>query len=125
MKILQSEKAPKAVGAYSQGVFASGFLFLSGQLAIDPETDVFLGGSVEEQTRQILKNIQALLADVSLTTRDIVKCNIYLADINDFGAVNQIYSESFSFNPPARSTVAVTALPKGAKVLIDCIVNAH
>ncbi|MCX7977953.1 MAG: RidA family protein [Bdellovibrionaceae bacterium] len=123
-EIIQTPKAPAAVGPYSQAVRIGDFLFCSGQIAIRPETNEVLCGSVEEQTEQVLKNIKAVLAAAGMTFENIVKTTIFLTDMNDFAKVNEIYARAFTSAPPARSTVAVSALPKGVNVEIEVIAHA-
>jgi 2-iminobutanoate/2-iminopropanoate deaminase len=118
-KVIQSENAPKPVGPYSQAIEAGNLLFCSGQIAIDPATDKVLTGDVETQTRQVMKNIKAVLDKAGYTWNHIVKTTIFLTDMNDFAKVNAIYAEAFKELPPARSTVQVSGLPKGVNVEIE------
>ena len=120
-KIIYSEKAPKPVGAYSQAVEVNGLLFCSGQISIDPATNEVITGDIQKQTRQVMANIQALLESQGLSMQNIVKTGIFLTDMADFAKVNEIYSSYFPKEPPARSTVAVFALPKGVNVEIEII----
>ena len=120
MKAINSDKAPKAIGPYSQAIQANGFVFASGQLPIDPATGSFPEGGVKEQTRQSILNAQAILKQAGLDLCDVVKTTVYLADIADFAAVNEIYSKYFT-SKPARSCCAVRSLPKGALVEIEAI----
>lgn len=120
-KIIQSTQAPKPVGPYSQAVEAGGFLFCSGQIAIVPSTDQVLTGPIEQQARQVLENIKAVLKAAGLDFKDIVKTTIFLTNMNDFAAVNSVYAEYFTSEPPARSTIAVAALPKGVNVEIEVL----
>ena len=120
-KIVYSNQAPDPIGPYSQAVIAGNFLFSSGQIAIDKQTGKIVPGGVEEQTRQVLKNIEAVLKSVNSGLQDIVKVTIYLSDMNDFSIVNQIYTEYFGKTKPARSTVEVNRLPKDVSIEIDCI----
>jgi 2-iminobutanoate/2-iminopropanoate deaminase len=120
-KVIQSEHAPKPVGPYSQAIEAGNMLFCSGQIAIDPSTDAVLTGDVETQTRQVMKNIKAVLDKAGYTWNHIVKTTIFLTDMADFGKVNAIYAEAFKELPPARSTVQVSGLPKGVNVEIEVI----
>jgi 2-iminobutanoate/2-iminopropanoate deaminase len=114
--------APAAIGPYSQAIAAGGFLFASGQIALDPLTGELVADGVEGQTRQVLANLAAVLAAAGLTFGDVVKTTIFLIDMADFAAVNTVYAELFGDGiPPARSTVAVAALPRGARVEIDAI----
>ena len=125
MKPIQTEKAPAAIGPYSQAIHSSaGLVFVSGQLPIDPATGAFPEGGVQEQTRQSLTNAQAILASVGLGLRNVVKTTVFLADMADFAAMNQVYSQFFTAPFPARSAVAVKTLPKGALVEIECIAEA-
>ncbi|MCD7878469.1 MAG: RidA family protein [Candidatus Gastranaerophilales bacterium] len=119
-KIISTEKAPKAIGPYSQAYLVENTLYCSGQIAINPETNVFIGGFIEEQTVQVLKNISALLSAAGYTFKDVVKTTCYLADMKDFAVFNSIYEEAF-VSKPARSCVAVKELPKGALVEIEVI----
>jgi 2-iminobutanoate/2-iminopropanoate deaminase len=116
--------APAPVGPYSQAIRMDGFVFCSGQVGLDPKTGKLVEGGVEEQTRQVLDNLTAVLAAADLTFAAIVKTTIFLVDINDFATVNAIYGERMGTPPPARSTVAVTALPLGALVEIEAIASA-
>lgn len=120
-RIITTSKAPAPVGPYSQAVEANGFLFCSGQIAIDPATNQVVHGTVGEQAELVLKNVQATLEGAGLGFKDVVKTTIFLVDMNDFGAVNEVYATRFKENPPARSTIAVAALPKGVKVEIEVL----
>jgi 2-iminobutanoate/2-iminopropanoate deaminase len=119
--IIRTEKAPKPVGPYSQAVEAGGFLFCSGQIAIDPKTDQVRNGPIEEQTEQVFENIQAVLAAAGLTLNNVIKTTMYLTNMNDFPVVNEIYARYFVEETPARTTIAVSALPKGVNVEIEVI----
>ena len=119
--IISTERAPQAIGPYSQAVGFGNLLFLSGQIAIDPETNVLLQGAVEEQTKQVMENIHAVLEAANLRFDTVVKITIYLANMNDFSLVNDIYAEYFPENPPARSTVEVSRLPRNVLIEIDAI----
>lgn len=114
-------KAPAAIGPYSQAIEAGGMVFVSGQLPINPATGEFAEGGVKELTRQSLTNMQNILAEVGLTLDNVVKTTVFLADMSDFAAMNEVYAEFFSAPYPARSAVAVKTLPKGALVEIECI----
>lgn len=120
-KAISTEKAPAAIGPYSQAIEANGFVYASGQLPIDPATGAFPEGGIKEQTRQSLFNAQAILQQAGLDLKNVVKTTVLLADIADFGAMNEVYAEFFSQPYPARSAFAVKALPKGALVEIECI----
>ncbi len=113
--------APAPIGPYNQAIRAGGFLFCSGQIPLDVSTGELVAGDITAQTRQVMKNIGAVLAAGGTTFASVVKTTIFLIDMNDFAAVNAVYGEPFSVDAPARSTVAVAALPKGARVEIEVI----
>lgn len=119
--IILTNKAPAPIGPYSQGIEANGFIFFSGQIAIDPAVGKIVATDVEGQTRQVLANISALLSSVSLTPAAVVKTTVFVKDIGDFAKVNAIYAEMFGIEPPARSCIEVSALPSGALVEIEVI----
>lgn len=122
MNTVQTENAPAAIGPYSQAIDSgAGLVFVSGQLPIDPATGAFPQGGVAEQTRQSLTNAKAILAAAGLGLENVVKTTVFLADMGDFAAMNEVYAQFFSAPFPARSAVAVKALPKGALVEIECI----
>lgn len=121
MKPIVTSAAPAAIGPYSQAIEVNGFVYASGQLPIDPATGAFPEGGVQEQTRQSLLNVKAILEEAGLTLANVVKTTVYLADMGDFEAMNEIYSQFFSQPFPARSAVAVKALPKGALVEVEVI----
>ena len=122
MKAIQTTSAPAAIGPYSQAIDSgAGLIFVSGQLPIDPATGAFPEGGVQEQTRQSLTNAKAILESAGLSLSNVVKTTVFLADMADFAAMNEVYSQFFSAPYPARSAVAVKTLPKGALVEIECI----
>lgn len=121
MKVINTDKAPAAVGPYSQAIEVNGFVFASGQLPIDPSTGVFAEGGVKEQTRQSLTNVKNMLTAAGLGLENVVKTTVFLSDMANFAAMNEVYSEFFSEPFPARSAVAVKALPKNALVEVECI----
>jgi len=122
MKPIQTEKAPVAIGPYSQAIDSgAGLVFVSGQLPIDPATGTFPEGGVQEQTRQSLTNAKAILEAAGIGLQNVVKTTVFLADMGDFAAMNEVYAQFFSAPFPARSAVAVKTLPKGALVEIECI----
>ena len=121
MKIIQTKQAPAAIGPYSQAIELGGTLYISGQIPLDPETMKFVSENVKEQTHQCLKNLQAILVEAGYTLENVVKCGIFLADMNDFAGVNEVYGEYFSTHQPARACVEVARLPRDAKVEIDAI----
>lgn len=120
-KIIRTDAAPAPVGPYSQAVESGGFLFCSGQIAIDPKSNQVLTGPVEEQAKQVMENIRAVLTTAGLDFKHIVKTTIYLINMNDFSAVNEVYARYFQEEPPARSTIAVSGLPKGVHVEIEVL----
>lgn len=120
-EIISTQAAPAAVGPYSQGVGAGGIVITSGQIPLDPATGNFVEGGVAEQTRQSLLNVQAILAAAGLTLENVVKTTVFLKDMNDFAAMNEVYAEFFGEPYPARSAFAVRALPKGALVEVEMI----
>lgn len=116
-----TDQAPQAIGPYSQAVWAGGFLFLSGQIPLDPATGSLKGDAIAEQAEQVMDNIAGVLAAAGLDFRDVVKSTIYLVDLADFSIVNEIYGKRFPSSPPARSTVEVKGLPRRALVEIEMI----
>lgn len=120
-KVIETKLAPEPVGPYSQAVEANGFLFCSGQIAIDPATNQILQGGVPEQTELVLKNISAVLSEAGMNFSHVIKTTIFLTSMSDFPVVNEIYAKAFKSTPPARSTVAVAGLPKGVQVEIEVI----
>jgi len=120
-KIIATDKAPAAIGPYSQAVVCGGLLFVSGQIAIDPGTGNFIKGDIEKQTEQVLKNLKAIIEAADLTLRNVLKCSCFLVNMDDFTRFNAIYDRYFGDNPPARETVEVSRLPKDARVEISAI----
>jgi 2-iminobutanoate/2-iminopropanoate deaminase len=123
-EIITTDRAPKAVGAYAQAVRANGMLFLSGQIPLDPATGEMISGDVAAQTRRVMDNLGGVLEGAGSALDKVVKCTIYLVDMNDFAVVNQTYAEYFPAAKPARATVAVAGLPRGSRVEIDMIALA-
>ena len=123
-KIISTSEAPAAIGPYSQAVRSGRFLFCSGQIPLDPKSGQIISGDIAAQTRRVLDNIAAVLRGEGLTFDNVVKTTIFLTDLGDFQTVNEIYGSYFKEDPPARSTVQVSALPKGAKVEIEVIAAA-
>ena len=121
MKTIQTTNAPAAIGPYSQAVEANGFVFASGQLGINPATGEFVEGDVQAQTRQALTNARAIMKEAGLDLNNVIKTTVFLSDMANFAAMNEIYSEFFSEPYPARSAVAVKTLPKNALVEVECI----
>ncbi len=120
-KQVQTDKAPKAIGPYSQGIVAGGFVFCSGQIPIDPATGELNTGSIEDQTRQVLKNVSAVLEAAGSSMDEAVKCTVFLQDMNDFAKMNAVYGEFFKAPNPARAAVQVARLPRDVKVEIEAI----
>ena len=118
---INTKNAPAAIGPYSQGITVNNMTFYSGQIAIDPTVGKIVATNIEDQTRQILKNISALLAEGGYKVTDVVKTTVFITNIADFGKVNAIYGEFFNTNPPARSCVEVSNLPAGALIEIEII----
>lgn len=113
--------APKAIGPYSQAVLANGFLFTAGQVALDPDRGELISGGITEQTARALENLRAILAAAHSDFSQVVKTTVFLVDMTDFGPMNEVYARAFGDHRPARSTVAVAALPRGARVEIEVI----
>jgi 2-iminobutanoate/2-iminopropanoate deaminase len=120
-QIVATDKAPKAVGPYSQAVRAGEFLFCAGQIPLDPATGQLVPGGIREQTARVLENIKAVLASQGIGVEHVVKTTVFMTNLADFAAMNEVYAKSFPANPPARSTVQVAALPKGAQVEIEVV----
>lgn len=121
MKALHSLQAPKALGPYSQAIVAGGFVFASGQVPIDPATGEFVEGGIKEQTKQALTNVTHVLAEAGIDLSHVVKTTVFLSDMNNFGAMNEVYSTFFEEPFPARSAVAVKTLPKNALVEVEVV----
>jgi len=120
-EIVATETAPQAIGPYSQAVNLGDFVFTSGQIPIDPKTGVFVEGGIVEQTEQVLRNLAEVLRAAGTSLEAVVKTTVFLADMNDFAAMNEVYGRYFSNEPPARSTVQAARLPRDARVEIDVI----
>lgn len=120
-KVIRTEKAPKAIGPYSQAIQAENLLFLSGQIPIDPATGEVVKGDIRKQTRQVLENIKGLLESQGLGMEDVIKVTVFLKDIENFNQLNEVYATYFRSFPPARSTVEVAKLPKNVDVEIEAI----
>ncbi|MDO8522056.1 MAG: RidA family protein [bacterium] len=121
MKPIHTDKAPKAIGPYSQAVVAGNLVFCSGQIPTDPATGEFVKGGIKEQTEQIFKNLEEVLQAAGVGFDSVASVNIYLRDINDFKDMNEVYAETFGEHKPARATVGVSALPKNALIEISCV----
>ncbi|MBS1795913.1 MAG: RidA family protein [Acidobacteria bacterium] len=120
-EIISTENAPGAIGPYSQAVKTGGFVFCSGQIPIDPATGDFVSDNVAEQTEQVLKNLSAVLEAAGSSLNNVVKTTVFLADMADFAAMNEVYARYFSENKPARATVQAARLPRDARVEIECV----
>ena len=125
MKSVTTDKAPAAIGPYSQAIIAGGFLFSAGQIPLDPATGQIVDGGITPQTERVMQNLRAVLASAGLDWPDVVKTTVYLHDMADFPTVNEIYGKSFGTAHPARSTVQVAALPRGALIEIDIIAKTR
>lgn len=119
--VIQSKKAPAPIGPYSQAILSNNTLYVSGQIALDPETGILLNKSIEEETHQVLKNIEAILQEANMNFSHVVKCSVFLIDFYEFAKMNAIYGQCFQDSPPARETVEVSRLPKNARIEISCI----
>lgn len=123
---ISTEQAPSAIGPYAQGVVAGGFLFTAGQIALDPATGEVIEGEAAEQTERVMRNLDAVLRAAGASWEDVVKTTVYLQDMRDFPAMNEVYARALGAARPARSTVQVAGLPRGVLVEIDCIARvAH
>ncbi|MBK8004084.1 MAG: RidA family protein [Gemmatimonadetes bacterium] len=116
-----TEHAPKAIGPYSQAIIANGFIYSAGQIALNPATMEIVGGGIREQTERVLQNLEAVLAGAGSSMQKVVKTTVFLVDMQDFTAMNEIYARHFGDHKPARSTVAVSGLPRGVRVEIEVV----
>ena len=121
LKRIETADAPAAIGPYSQGIIVNGFIYTAGQIALDPQSMEIVAGGIEEQTRQVMKNVTAILQAGGATLNDVVKTTVFLKDMGEFGAMNKIYEEHFGAHKPARSTVEAARLPRDVKVEIEVI----
>lgn len=119
--IIQSSQAPAPIGPYSQAVLANGVLYVSGQVALDPQSGNLVGSDIESETHQVMRNLQAILQQAGCSFADVVKCSIFVKDLNNFNRINAVYGSYFSEQAPARETVEVSRLPKDVNVEISCI----
>ena len=118
---IQTDNAPAAIGPYSQAIKANGFVFVSGQIPIDPQTGEFVAGGIAEQTTRVLKNLTAVLEAAGSSLERVVKTTVFLADMKEFAGMNEVYKDFFPSPPPARSTVAAAGLPRDARVEIEAV----
>ena len=124
LNLVATDGAPKAIGPYSQGIRVKGFVFTAGQVALDPSTGELVAGGIAEQTTRALENLRAILTEAGTSMAQVVKTTVFLVDMADFTAMNEVYGRAFGSHRPARSTVAVAALPRGARVEIEAIAQA-
>lgn len=122
-RIISTDRGPKAIGPYSQAVESGGFVFVSGQIPLDPATQELVAGDIKVQTRRVMENLKGILEAAGLGMADVVRCGVFLSDLTEFPAMNEVYAEYFRDAPPARATVQVAGLPKGVRVEIDA--TAH
>jgi 2-iminobutanoate/2-iminopropanoate deaminase len=120
-KVISTNKAPEAIGPYSQAILSNDTLYCSGQIAIDPKTSCLIIDNIKNETSQIMQNISAVLEAAGMTIQNIIKCSIFVKDMNDYYEINEIYSQYFKSEPPARETIQVSALPKNVNVEISVI----
>lgn len=120
-KIINTPNAPAPIGPYSQAVLANGFLYISGQIAIDPDTEKLIITDIKSETKQVMENIKAILEEAGMSFDNVVKCSIFISDMDNFGQINGVYGSYFTKNFPARETVEVSGLPKGANVEISVV----
>ncbi|MBK7783413.1 MAG: RidA family protein [Gemmatimonadetes bacterium] len=121
IQFISTEQAPKAIGPYSQATIVNGLVFTAGQIAFNPATMEIVGGGIKEQTERVLANLQAVLAAAGSDLQKVVKTTVFLVDMQDFPAMNEVYAQAFGEHKPARSTVAVAGLPRGVRVEIDVV----
>ena len=120
-EIITTKNAPQAIGPYSQAVLANGILFSSGQIAINPQTNQLVLDNIESETNQVMKNLKAVLKAANMDFSDVVKCTIFLKDMNQYSSINEVYQKYFKQNPPAREAVQVSELPKSVNIEISAI----
>ncbi len=120
-EIISSPQVPKPAGPYSPGIRANGLVFISGQIPVDPQTGELVGGGIQEQTARVLENLKTVLQAAGLSLDDVVKTTVFLQNLSDFGQMNEVYGKYFSANPPARSTIEVSRLPRDCKIEVEAI----
>ena len=125
MQVVSTDGAPKAIGAYSQGIVAHGFVFTAGQIALDPASGEVVPGGIAEQTARVLENLRAILTAAGSGLDRVVKTTVFLADMADFAAMNEVYARAFADHKPARSTVAAAGLPRGVRVEIEAVAEVR
>jgi 2-iminobutanoate/2-iminopropanoate deaminase len=119
--IINSQNAPAPIGPYSQATLANGTLYVSGQIALNPQSGDLVNDSIEDETNQVMRNLKAILEEAGMGFENVLKCTIFVKDLNNFGRINETYGSYFTSNPPARETVEVSRLPKDVNVEISCI----
>ncbi|SES74242.1 endoribonuclease L-PSP [Natronincola peptidivorans] len=124
-KVINTSKAPAAIGPYSQAIQANDFLFISGQIPMNPDTMEIIEGDIQDQTKQVLENLKAILEEAGLDFNNVVKTTVYIKDMNDFASINEVYATYFSHHKPARACIEVARLPKDVGVEIDAIAVAE
>lgn len=124
-QVISTDEAPKAIGPYSQAIRANGMLYVSGQIPVDPATQQVVTGGITEQTERVLRNLEAILKAAGSSFEKVVRSGVFLQDMNDFAAMNEVYSRYFKVNPPARSTIQVARIPKDCLVEIEVIAIAE
>jgi 2-iminobutanoate/2-iminopropanoate deaminase len=122
--VIATDRGPKAIGPYSQAIRANGFIFISGQVPLDPRTQQMVEGDIRQQTERVLENLKGIVEAAGSTLAHVVKTTVYLKDMNDFSAMNEVYARYFASAPPARATVEVSRLPKDARVEIELVALA-
>ena len=122
-EIIYTANAPEPIGPYSQAIKHSDTVYISGQIALDPKSGELINETLEIETRQVLKNLEAIITAAGSSINNVIKCSIFITDMASFGEINSIYGEYFTSNPPARETVEVSSLPKGVRVEISCIAH--
>lgn len=120
-KVINCKNAPQPIGPYSQAILMNGVLYVSGQIAINPESGNLVTGDIVKETRQVMNNLKAILSETGMNFSNVVKCSIFVKDLNNFGTINEVYGEYFTAEAPARETVEVSRLPKDVNVEISCI----
>ncbi len=124
-KIINTSNAPAPIGPYSQAVASNGMLYVSGQIPLDPSTGELVSTGIKDETHRVMKSLKAILEEAEVSFDNVVKCSIFVADMGDFGAINEVYGSYFGNNPPARETVEVSTLPKNVNVEISCIATLN
>lgn len=124
-KIINTPNAPAPIGPYSQAVASNGMLYVSGQIPLDPKTMELISSGIQDETHRVMQSLQAILEEAGASFDNVVKCSIFVADMGDFGAINDVYGSYFGDNPPARETVEVSTLPKNVNVEISCIATLN